>query len=305
MDVRGVGAGPAGVELSGALRGLPGLKGPAAVDFANLTPSGDTISSILRELSAPQVERFLAILELPPPPEMAAHLDVLMGAAISAAVQGNAPQALVRLMEFAALDPRRAETLETVPGLAPIRTEVVRLLVQLASTAQVDAELRLGQAAHLVHAAGSLELPGLEIKPEVAILIAGRFLEAGGYANNMRSTEVSQMLISQYGWAATVMPLPVADPRRIPIRSTNPSRALPNKWIPRIKKLWQRAPLLVLLLGWLTGGFLAGSVAAILRGYWPQMMSGSLVAAGFEVWALGFLALIAFGFYARVRNIRR
>jgi hypothetical protein len=68
--------------------------------------------------------------------------------------------------------------------------------------------------------------------------------------------------------------------------------------------LWQRAPLLVMLLVWFAVGFSGGCVFALLRSYWPEMWPESLVADGFEVWGLGFLALIGFGFYARVRNIR-
>jgi hypothetical protein len=56
-------------------------------------------------------------------------------------------------------------------------------------------------------------------------------------------------------------------------------------------------------LAWLAAGFSGGCISVALRKYWPQ--TESLVAGGFEVWAVGFLALIAFGFFARVRNIRR
>jgi hypothetical protein len=72
----------------------------------------------------------------------------------------------------------------------------------------------------------------------------------------------------------------------------------------RIRKLWLRAPLLVLLLAWLAAGFVGGLASAILRIYWPQGWPESLAAAGFEVWGVGFLALVMFGFYARVRDAR-
>jgi hypothetical protein len=304
MDVRGVGAGPTGPELSSALRGLPGLKGQGTAGLGSLAQPGDTTTAILRELSEPKVVRFLEILELPPTPEIAARLGDLIRASVSAAAEGNVELALAKLAEFAALNPRFAETLETEPGLASIRVEVGRLLFQLASTAQLNAEIRLGEATHFFHTAGSGELPGQEIKPEIAILIAGRFLEAGGYANSMRSTEVSQMLINQYGWAPVAVPLPIADPRSIFIRSAHVRVGLRNQWMSRIKQLWLRAPLLILLLVWFAVGFLGGSVFALLRKYWPQTRLESLGAGGFEVWAVGFLALIAYGFYARVRNIR-
>ncbi len=248
------------------------------------------------------VERFLEVLEQAPTPEMAARIDDLMRASISAAAEGNVPQALTTLMQFAALDPRRAETLTTEPGLAGMRAEVGRLLIQLAAAAQADAAVRLGQATHLLQTASPAEPLGQQIKPEAALLLAGHLLEAGGYANSVRSAEVSQMWINQYGFAPVATSLPMAEVSSVPKRSANASPALRNRWTPRIKKLWQRAPLLVLLLGWFIGGLLGGAISATLRNYWP--LPESLVNAGFAIWAVGFLALIGYGFYARVRNIR-
>jgi hypothetical protein len=308
MDVRGVDAGPAGPEVSGALRGLAGLKGHGPAALASLAQSGDTITAILEELSKPEVMKFLEALERQPGPEMAARLEVLIGASVQAAAEGNVHLALAKLTEFAALSPQRAENLDSEPGLASIRAEVGQLQVRLTSTAHVEAELRLGQVAHLLQA-DFREPLAHQIKPETALLIAGRFLEAGGYANSMRSIEVSQTLINQYGWP-TAVPLPIVDLKSV---SSNARLELWNEGMPFqklagiaawIKHLWLRAPLLVLLLVWFAGGFLGGSLYALLRKFWPQMWPESLVAGGFEVWGLGFLALIGFGFYARVRNIR-
>ena len=161
---------PASVELSSALRVQPDLKNPGFADPADFAPPVDTMTAVLRELSAPEMERFLEVLEQLPTPEIAARLEDLIRASASAAAAGNVQQALTTLMEFAALDPRRAEALATEPGLAPIRAEVGRLLVQLASTAQADAELRLAQATHLLHTASPAEAMGQQIKPESAIM---------------------------------------------------------------------------------------------------------------------------------------
>jgi hypothetical protein len=66
----------------------------------------------------------------------------------------------------------------------------------------------------------------------------------------------------------------------------------------RFKSLWRRAPLLVLLLGWLVAGLFGGAVAALFL----NERAAAAVAVFFEIWALGFLALVGFGFYMRVRN---
>src|ERR1700733_6341609 len=105
MDVQGVGPGPAGAELSRPLRALPELKGPGLAVPASLAESGDTTSALLRELSQPEVLRFLEILELPAPPQMAARIEELIRASVSAALEGNVQQALAKLAEVAALEP--------------------------------------------------------------------------------------------------------------------------------------------------------------------------------------------------------
>jgi hypothetical protein len=37
---------------------------------------------------------------------------------------------------------------------------------------------------------------------------------------------------------------------------------------------------------------------------WPADYPSSFIDSGFAIWGLGFLALIAFGFYVRVRRVR-
>jgi hypothetical protein len=304
MDVRGLGTGPTSVEISSALRGLAETKGQVLAAIENLAQSGDTITEILKQLSEPEVVKFLETIEHAPRQENAAQLDELFRASISAAADGNVQQALVTLTEFAALDPRRAETLEREPGLASIRPEVGQLLSRLASAAHVDAESRLAQATHLLETIGSKEGLSQEFKPQIAILIADRLLSAGGYANWVRSAEFSQISINQYAFVPAYAPLSSANPRSIPVGSERADPGLRNPWMTRIRKLWRRAPLLVLLLAWLAAGFVGGSISAILLIYWPQRWPGFLVASGFEVWGVGFLALVAFGFYVRVRNVR-
>jgi hypothetical protein len=304
MDLRGVDSGPTGAELSSALRGPLGPKGHAHAGLPVAGPANDSITAILSELSDSGVVRFLERLEKPPLPEMAARLDNLIRASVSTAAEGNVQQALAKLAEFAALSPRRAEGLDAIPDLAPIREEVGRLMLRLTAVAQLDAELRLGHATHLLRVADSGSHLEQEIKPEIAILIAGRLLEAGGYANSMRSAEVSQMLINQYAVAPTVSPLPFELPMTIRVGSANTRIGSRNHWILRIERLWQRAPLLVMLLAWFAVGLSGGCVFALMRDYWPEMLPESLAANGFEVWGLGFLAMVGFGFYARVRNIR-
>jgi hypothetical protein len=122
----------------------------------------------------------------------------------------------------------------------------------------------------------------------------------------VRSAELSQIAINQFGIVPTPGSVPAVDAPSLRIGDSGSEGLQANLWSARIKQLWRRAPLLVLLIAWLAAGFVAGSVSAILRILWPpETWPEGFVSAGFEVWGLGFLALVGFGFYMRVRNVRR
>ena len=304
MDVPGVGAGPAGTEALHALLAVAGVRGRAGAAPQGPAQAGDAVGEILRQLSEPGVVRFLEMIERPPSPQVAAQLDGLLQASIQAAEEGNVSLALAKLAEVAALDPRRAEALDREPGLAPIHREVSEFMARLAAAAHVDAESRLDRAVHVLGAAEAKAIPGHESGPQMAILVAERLLEAGGYANCIHSAQVSQTLINEYGFAPVPVASAVGEPEGVPLDFERAVIAWRERWTPRIEKLWRRAPLLVLLVAWLAVGLVGGSIFAILRHWWPQTWPGSMVAGGFEVWGIGFLALVGFGFYARVRNVR-
>ncbi len=71
------------------------------------------------------------------------------------------------------------------------------------------------------------------------------------------------------------------------------------------RQLWKRAPLLVMLLGWLMVGMMGGVVLSLGSKLWPDSLFSSLGSIWFTGWGLGFLGIVGFGFYARVRGVRR
>jgi hypothetical protein len=68
-----------------------------------------------------------------------------------------------------------------------------------------------------------------------------------------------------------------------------------------IRQLWMRAPLLVMMLTWLWLGFSGGVAYAIGSRIWPDSLFSAAGDLAFALWGLGFLALVIFGFYARVK----
>ncbi|MGH9668433.1 MAG: hypothetical protein ACRD9L_28765, partial [Bryobacteraceae bacterium] len=248
-------------------------------------------------LVAPRAERPLELLE----------------AAVSAAANGDTARAIEKLTEFAALNPFRVESLRSEPNLAPIRADVERLVSRLTSIAKLDAGTRLEHATQLTETAGADALPDWDAKPGAVLQIAARLFESGGHDNYVRAAQVAQVLIDVYETAPVANPLPSTgrSGRRIGPRAGTASRFLWPGWAaarrqaaPQIRKLWLRAPLLVLLLGWFSAGLASGVALLFLRAITTDGFPPQISSIGFDIWGIGLLALVGFGFYMRVRNVR-
>ena len=307
MDVSGVGAGPPAANFIAALRAVT----HAATPSGTTQSAGDMFVSTLQQLSEAEMTALLDMIGRPESPLQAQRLDDLLRAAVTAAAEGDGDRAMGPLTQLAVMSPQRAQTLGSLPSLSSIRGPVERLVSRLNAAAKVEAESQLAQAVKLMESAGAKELVIREIRAQNLILTAGRLLDAGGYANSVWSAQLSQLVIDPRLWAPNAVPLPLkvkdADGRRpaagggifAAIRLVGAGLQLKS----RIRRMWLRAPLLVLLLAWFVVGLAGGIFSALVRNYWPSVLSASLVAGSFELWALGFLVLIAVGLYVSVRNV--
>jgi hypothetical protein len=307
MDVSGVGPGPQPANFSIALRAVT----HAATPSGTIQSAGDIFVSTLQEVSDAEMTVLLDMIGRPESPQQAQRLDDLLRAAVSATAEGNVDRAMVPLTELATMSPQRAQTLGSLPSLSSIRGPIERLVSRLNVAAKLEAESQLAQAVKLMESAGAKELMVREIRAQNLILTAGRLLDAGGYANSVWSAQLSQLVIDPRLWAPNAVPLPLkvkdADGRSpatgggifAAIRIVGAGLQLKS----RIRRMWFRAPLLVLLLAWFVVGLAGGVLSALVRNYWPSVLSASLVAGSFELWALGFLVLVAVGLYVSVRNV--
>jgi hypothetical protein len=190
----------------------------------------------------------------------------------------------------------------------PSPAEPQQILHQLTAIARLDAEARLGQAEQEIAAGAPKRLADWDARPETLVLVANRLLDAGGHANYLRSSQLSQVVIDAYHQTP-----PVVDPNfplaRIPNEgaAADPGSASPSAasilWTGLRTGMRTGAPLLVLLIGWLALGLVGGGFARLMRAIWPEQFSDWLAAAAFDLWGLGFLALVGLGFYLRVRKI--
>jgi hypothetical protein len=148
-------------------------------------------------------------------------------------------------------------------------------------------------------------------------MIANRIFAAGGLPNYARAAELAQVVIDGSRWAPAVIGLPptAPDPASVQfhdagarlrkmVRQTEAEGRAGGRIAATLKRLWGRAPLLIVLLAWLLLGTTGGLVSLLWRQLWVETWPGPVAAIAFQVWGTGFLALVAFGFYARVRNVR-
>ena len=129
------------------------------------------------------------------------------------------------------------------------------------------------------------------LDPQSVLALATRMIETQQYPNYLRATELSNTIVTWY--EGGVPDVPVSRPIALkPVRDVWRTRSEPRPWTRAIKHGWRRAPVLVLLLGWL----LAGSIVAILSRESSPILT---------TWALGFPALIAFQFILTIRGAFR
>lgn len=194
------GMGPSGLERA--------ISNPAAAPPPSLQPSagptepvtGDSVAAQLNELSQSGLTRLLEILNRPRSGDDA-RVDQLLRTAEEAVAARNTGGALDLLRQVASLDPARAETTLSAPELASIRANWEQLLNQLSATAKLHAGSRLTEATQSLEMAAVKETCPGEVRPEILLAVAARLIEAGGLANYVRSTAVSEAVIDRSRWA--------------------------------------------------------------------------------------------------------
>lgn len=311
-----VGGGPARTDLTQAVKAAgpaPKVSGATSVGGGEVAPAFD--AAILSALSEPDLARLLMVLE--PQPQNANQISELLQAVLTAAAAGDVERALAGVSQLAGLEPLRVEAMRSEQGLEPVRVQLDSLLARLGAIAKLDAQSRIAHATQLIDESRSTALQDWDADPHVLLTIANRLLEAGGYVNAVRASQVAQLVADGSRWAPALGTVSMARTREVSepeeswlargalVGALRESwRGLRGRAPQRVFRLWRRAPLLVLLVTWLAAGTAGGLILriqqAVRPGLWPEWLTD----AGFTIWAIGFLVLVLVGFYLRVRNVR-
>jgi hypothetical protein len=303
-----------------------GQTGPVAVGAAtsaatSAQPPNLADTAVIRELAVADLLKLTQILQPTASPERIVRVENLIEETISAIREDRLEWAVGRFIEAVTAVPTRADELRSDPEIAPIRNTVEQLIARLSNVAKMDAETKLASAEQLLENSGWPKLPHWETAPEALIQIGHGLLEAGGYANYVRTAELATTLQSAY-WSATVIeaPLSTALPAALKKEDTSVGRksagaaalgfahhtwlTLREKLPRQVEALWVRVPLLVLLATWFTFGLVGGMFSILVKTIWPGSGIVSASDFGFQVWGLGLLALVGFGFWTRIRKPR-
>lgn len=232
----------------------------------------DSIGGLAHLLATPQILDLLSGIDA----RHSSHGS--LQAVISAVANHDVPRALAHLAEYVRQNPSHADSLAATPSLMPIQAQVHELLRHVTLEAKIDAEQMIASANLVVSAAAEAQrtLNG----PDV-LDVARRFAETGQLFNYIRASELSQAVIVSY--------------------SDAPSSLLHRQPPELMRKLWRKTPMLVLLASWFALG-LAGALGSLLARAAGAGFHPATVQAGFELWGVGFLALVAVQFFISVRR---
>ena len=238
--------------------------------------SADSIGTLLANLATPSIQNLLSAshpVSDRPAPELS---DALIRAAGEAIAAHDIPRALHAVAEWVRLNPESADSVLREPSLQPVQNEVRALLARIGHEARTGAETVLNNAAQLADS-GRVQvnlIPGGLDAPDV-LALANRFYETGQLANYLRAEALGRVVIAAYD----------APPRQT------------SQFAARLKTVWRRAPMLILLAAWVFVGLIGGlSVRGVRR---SGSEPGSLA---FDLWGIGFLALVVLQFFATVYN---
>jgi hypothetical protein len=269
MDVGSVGAAQPPIPLGDATPGR--VVHPTVAGIRE-----DSVGGLAQLLATPQIHDLLSGIDARHSPHGS------LEAAVSAVANHDVPGALAHLAEYVRHNPSHADSLLDTPSLMPIHGQVQELLRHVTMEAKIEAEHLIATATLAVGAAAEAQRT---INGPDVLAVAQRFAETGQLFNYIRASELSQAVIASY---SIVVP-------------ATPSSVLHRAWPGLMRKFWRTVPLLVLLAAWFALGLMGAAISLLAR-VAGAALNPATVQAGFELWGVGFLALVVVQFLITVRR---
>lgn len=312
MNVGGVGNGPPDLpnplvrstDTAGAIAAVRSLAASAGL-------GEDGAAMFFQGLAKTQITELFGLIEQTRLVQDPALLQGLLRTAVAAVADQDVPGAIDAVARLVTLSPERgAQMVNEEPALNPIRGAVQNLLQRLTLGAKSDAEQTLAIASQAIEMAAQRTVQSAGFDPKGLLAVADRLLETGQQINYVRAGELGQIVIAYCQVPVTEInasgPRKTSPAARRPLAADALADSLPvvpreKPVLERLKAIWRRGPLLILLLGWCLLGLIGATFYYFV---WHVPGREPVSAGAVEIWVIGFLALVLFQFFVRTRNVK-
>lgn len=261
---------------------------------------------------APTPEAVVDILELQGAAVAALELDVLShwdngadparGAAEfqlarAAAQAGDRAASLQHLEQAILTDPARADAARQDPAFSAMRGAVQDLVGHASVLARMRAEASIDAALSALELAGGSRTAARADQVRAFLDLAQAHFELGTYPAYIEAAQAA-MRAQKIAEDARTEPRSKFSTART-LRGSTARKPGPARRA--VRRLWDKLPLLAILLGWLLAG-IVGGVAGL-----PFQESGISETRQtlFSIWALGLLAMVLAGFVRSIMRLQR
>ena len=212
----------------------------------------------------------------------------------NAVQSGDYPAALDHLGQAILTHPSYAITAAQDPELTEIKEPVRDLVGRLTVVARIHAEASIVEAGESVRA---LHAPASVQQAQAYLDMAQAQFHTASYAGYVQAAQAAAFA-QQIAEHSKVMAC--AQPAALTHSSDAGSlRQIGRAAKQATRRLWQKLPLLAILLGWLLAGIAGGLVCLAFQNKESEMRH-----LLFSIWALGLLGMVVLGFLRSIRNIR-
>lgn len=216
--------------------------------------------------------------------------------AIDAAAHGDHAASLQHLERSVLAHPAYAEAAQQDPAFNAMRGEVRDLVGRLSVLARIRAEAVIGDASSAHEADPAAHTRGDMQQAQAYLDLAQAHFQLTSYAGYVVAAQAATF-VQEIAARSKVAPLaPMAA-----VKSESRRRPMTRAARQAVRRLWQRLPLLVIMLAWLLAGALAG-VASLL---FPEGSIAEMRQTLFPIWAIGLLGMVVLGFLRSIRRLVR
>jgi hypothetical protein len=215
-----------------------------------------------------------------------------------ASAQAGDSAASLEHLELAILaDPVHAAAVAQDPAFSAMRGAVQELVGHASLLARMRAEASIDAALSAMEAAGSSGLAGRADQVKAFLDLAQAHFELGTYVGYVEAAQAAT-------WAQRIAEDSRIEPRgKFSIARIRRPRAVrePGPARRALRRLWDKLPLLAILLGWLLAGIVGGVASLPFQEGFVSETRQTL----FSIWALGLLAMVLLGFVRSIMRLRR